>query len=277
MKNKNIFACFLLSITFIGRILLSSTLNSYAETTTINPIESNLSAFFELPLNEIENILNSDVSQKDERQISIMIHISKEQIQKQLADLEPQKEAIATWQTTFNKAYFDLLFEKLHLTGIYDVTDPEYLNTVLPSAWIEETDPFTLVDFDGDEDALCLVEFGYYNDVSMVYNNETITMTPYEAAQRTLYVIKTYGDTEYFTSASDNLRGKYINNAVNSGDATCDNKVDVSDAVLIARFIAEDSEAIMTDQGKSNADINNDGDITHDDVTWILKKIAKMI
>lgn len=62
-----------------------------------------------------------------------------------------------------------------------------------------------------------------------------------------------------------------------AGDANCDNVVDVSDAVLIARFLAEDSEATITEQGKTNADANNDDDITPDDVIWILKKIAKII
>lgn len=61
------------------------------------------------------------------------------------------------------------------------------------------------------------------------------------------------------------------------GDATCDNSVDVCDAVLIARFLAEDSEAIITDQGRRNADYNADGDITQDDVMLILKKIARLI
>ena len=61
------------------------------------------------------------------------------------------------------------------------------------------------------------------------------------------------------------------------GDATCDNSIDVCDAVLIARFLAEDSEASMTDHGRRNADYNADGDITQDDVVLILQKIARLI
>ena len=61
------------------------------------------------------------------------------------------------------------------------------------------------------------------------------------------------------------------------GDATCDRSVDVADAVLIARYLAEDSEAFMTEQGKQNADFNADGDITPDDISLILKKIARLI
>lgn len=60
------------------------------------------------------------------------------------------------------------------------------------------------------------------------------------------------------------------------GDANCDNNVDVLDAVLTARFAAEDHEAILTKQGKLNADMNHDGNLTGDDVTAILRKIAKL-
>ena len=61
-----------------------------------------------------------------------------------------------------------------------------------------------------------------------------------------------------------------------AGDANCDNVVDVSDAVLLARFCAEDSTAVITAQGKQNANLNYDSNITGDDVIAILRKIAKL-
>ena len=57
---------------------------------------------------------------------------------------------------------------------------------------------------------------------------------------------------------------------------TLDCSIDVSDAALTARFCAEEREAVITDQGKQNADVNQDGNITLDDVTAILRKIAKL-
>ena len=60
------------------------------------------------------------------------------------------------------------------------------------------------------------------------------------------------------------------------GDVTLDCSVDVADAVLLARFCAEDSTAVITDQGKQNADVNGSGNIDLDDVTAILRKIAKL-
>ena len=60
------------------------------------------------------------------------------------------------------------------------------------------------------------------------------------------------------------------------GDANLDHSIDVSDAVLIARFCAEESEAVITDQGRIAADVNHDGTITLDDTIVILRKIARI-
>lgn len=61
------------------------------------------------------------------------------------------------------------------------------------------------------------------------------------------------------------------------GDVNESGRVDVSDAVLLARFVAEDSEASISAVGKLNADTNKNGQPDSDDVVLILKYIAKMI
>ena len=61
------------------------------------------------------------------------------------------------------------------------------------------------------------------------------------------------------------------------GDVTCDNSVDVADAVLLARLLVEDREAVVTEQGILNADLNENGQPDAEDVTIILKMIAKII
>lgn len=60
------------------------------------------------------------------------------------------------------------------------------------------------------------------------------------------------------------------------GDANKDNKTDVSDAVLLARFLAEDSGAVLTSDGKLRANVIR-GELDHDDLTAILMSIAKII
>ncbi len=62
-----------------------------------------------------------------------------------------------------------------------------------------------------------------------------------------------------------------------TGDVNCSGAVDVSDAVLLARFIAEDVTANITQNGKLNADCDGDGTITSADTLQILRYIAKMI
>ena len=61
------------------------------------------------------------------------------------------------------------------------------------------------------------------------------------------------------------------------GDANEDKQVDVSDVVLVARFAAEDSEAVISAQGKLNADVTGDQNINGDDTIKILRAIAKLI
>ena len=63
----------------------------------------------------------------------------------------------------------------------------------------------------------------------------------------------------------------------NWGDANTDGKVDVSDAVLIARYLVSDVTATITDQGIRNSAVTNGTSVVSDDITKILRFIAKMI
>lgn len=60
------------------------------------------------------------------------------------------------------------------------------------------------------------------------------------------------------------------------GDANSDGTVDVSDAVLLARYLAEDTDAQLTENGRRSADANADDHLTSEDVIAILKTIAKL-
>ena len=64
---------------------------------------------------------------------------------------------------------------------------------------------------------------------------------------------------------------------LNYGDVNESGVVDISDAVLLARYVAEESDANVSAQGKLNADVNKNGNPDSDDVTLILKYIAKLI
>lgn len=61
------------------------------------------------------------------------------------------------------------------------------------------------------------------------------------------------------------------------GDASCDQKVDIADAVLICRFAVQDSHAVMTDAGKTAADVTHDGRVDAEDAGKLLQYIAKKL
>lgn len=61
------------------------------------------------------------------------------------------------------------------------------------------------------------------------------------------------------------------------GDANEDGAVDVSDAVLVARFVAEDATANLKAQGKLNANVAGGAALNADCTLKILRYIAKLI
>ena len=61
------------------------------------------------------------------------------------------------------------------------------------------------------------------------------------------------------------------------GDVDENGIVDVSDAVLLARYNAEDDTAVISGVGKANADTDRNGKLEADDIVVILKFVAKLI
>lgn len=61
------------------------------------------------------------------------------------------------------------------------------------------------------------------------------------------------------------------------GDANCNGEIGVEDAVLLCRVLAQDTTAKLTDQGWLNADCDGESGVTGNDVTMILRVIAKMV
>lgn len=61
------------------------------------------------------------------------------------------------------------------------------------------------------------------------------------------------------------------------GDVNCSGRMDVADAVLLARLVAEDQDISITEQGLANADADRSGLIDIDDVTRILQMLAGIV
>lgn len=95
------------------------------------------------------------------------------------------------------------------------------------------------------------------------------------------------GTTDYtaaFTAGSVAVEEKKVDTTTEPksdeadwGNVNCRDGVDVADAVLLARLCAQDSGAVVSAQGKINADVTHDGTIDGSDTLKILKYIAKII
>lgn len=59
------------------------------------------------------------------------------------------------------------------------------------------------------------------------------------------------------------------------GDVNTDKVIDISDAVLLSRYLSEDPEARLTRSGVENADVNGDGTTDFDDVIMLMRQIAR--
>lgn len=134
-----------------------------------------------------------------------------------------------------------------------------YVNGAL--VWGEEPDGTT---------GNCRADLGVNSEPSV----STITTTSTSKTTQT-----TSKDTTTTTVSQDtdpNVTGGG-DNSFRYGDTNCDDEVDVSDAVLLARFLAEDTTAEITTTGKKNADCDGKTGLSGEDTVRILMLIAKLV
>ena len=167
----------------------------------------------------------------------------------------------------------------------YETTEPEQTSTAV---WTEVTSKTTVTDEKGrfrDEDGYIIIE---HNGTTMKLHPGTADDDLSRSTETTYTTVKTdekgrildeNGDVLIINGTSAVVTGRITDIVLPDadwGNANCNDGVDVADAVLVARFVAEDTDADITEQGKLNADMNRDGNITGDDVIAILRKIAKL-
>ncbi len=165
------------------------------------------SEFFELPLTEIESNLN--VSHTTANSNQIVVSVSNVQLKKLIGELEPQRDEIGKDAELFRIAFFDLLLDKLHLSGIYDAVVSEYLSADMPSAWWDPMHPFDVEDCSDGGYACISLQYpentqnpeDHLEEYTLRNGDTNVTVDRYELTQRSLYVILTYGDRAYFSDA----------------------------------------------------------------------------
>ena len=125
---------------------------------------------------------------------------------------------------------------------------------------------------DGSKDAGTKLVLGKYSGS----DSQKFILAPAEAPKPT----ETETTTTVTATESETTETTTVTSAAGKlrlGDVNCDEMVDVSDAVLLARFTAEDKSARITEQGMRNADCNRNGQPSSEDIILILKHIAKLI
>ena len=80
-----------------------------------------------------------------------------------------------------------------------------------------------------------------------------------------------------FITFQTNSASNAPNTEAIDGDVNGDGILDISDAIFLARFVAEDSTLDMSNFNVQNADINGDGLTTAADTVYIIRMIAKLI
>lgn len=61
------------------------------------------------------------------------------------------------------------------------------------------------------------------------------------------------------------------------GDVDCDNDVNINDVILLSRYISEDRDAKVSEQGLANAECDGKEGLNANDVTVIIEFVAKLI
>ena len=233
-----------------------------AETITANTAPY-LSEFFELPLTEIESNLNVSHTTANSNQIVVLV--SNVQLKKLIGELEPQRDEIGKDAELFRIAFFDLLLDKLHLSGIYDAVVSEYLSADMPSAWWDPMHPFDVEDCSDGSYACISLQYpentqnpeDHLEEYTLRNGDTNVTVDRYELTQRSLYVINTYGNKDYFTSAYEELTAlntaqttentTEITTTTTTATTTTDKTATTTDITNTAPYLSEFFELSLTE------------------------------
>ena len=119
------------------------------------------------------------------------------------------------------------------------------------------------------------------NDVSFYVFQKALaageTLTLGENGTETSVINYTVIVTERATETTATTTTEPVPASAVRGDADCNGDVNIADAVLLSRFLAEDNDITVSAQGKLNADVTDDGSVTSDDNAKILEYLAGLV
>ena len=238
-----------------------------------------LSEFFELPLSELDSVKYEDTDGLFRNRIKITL--TDTNMQSLINELEPDKKELGNDYIS-RRNFLELFLEKVHLKSVFDIFDPEY-NSIRIS-WSESISVSDLNTNDLLIDGslirfyiiISLPDSDYY-DYIFPAENSTVSLTTLEVLLRSLYVINTYGNKNYYKVAKEsfpalaNPHGKYIV----KGDLDENETIDITDLSLLSLALIGDKT--LSDAQALTADIDGDGNVTLADLARLQQYLSKKI
>lgn len=110
-----------------------------------------------------------------------------------------------------------------------------------------------------------------------LYGGDASAVKDIESSASEINGSYSFGSGEVTPPTSEPMTTDSPDTEVTWGDADVSGTVDVSDAVLISRFALADPDAMVSEQGLRNADVDHNDTVNTDDVIMIVKFLAGIV
>lgn len=221
-----------------------------------------LSEFLELPIEEIKAELGNrfaPTASGSSAKNAIVIILEGRHLT--AIEAETVSKMNDAGKRSLRSAFISMFLEKMHLKEVYDLLDPRYEYIGLLNSCVNDQQALAelseLSKHGGVEIVLSFYNWRGREDYHTTDDQrKVLKMSDQERAMRALYTVLKYGDKQYYCDAGQLLLDRSTApTAPTEGDADCNGAVQIADAILLSRYLAEDPVAI-TAQGLQNAELD---------------------
>lgn len=218
-----------------------------------------LSEFLELPIEEIKAELgNRFVQTASGSAARYTIVIILEGRHLTAIEAETVSKMNDAGKRSLRSAFISMFLEKMHLKEVYDLLDPRYEYIGLLRSCVNDQQALSeLSKHDVVEIGLSFYNWRGREDYHTTDDQrKVLKMSDQERAMRALYTVLKYGDKQYYCDAGQlELCGPTEPTEPTKGDTDCNGAVQIADAILLSRYLAEDP-VVITAQGLQNAELD---------------------
>ena len=212
-----------------------------------------LDEFMELSPDKLEDMYGDTSVNYDN---SVQVFFSAYQWNQLIDEFVLQNDVPADDPMATQAAFYDLILEKLHLSGVYNAfadyeisswefAESNRMNTSSdPSEWkVDDQDSeCVVVDCCLDPRNIVTDADGMYR---LVYEGNTVAMTAYEVVKRTVYVINTYGDKDYYVYAYQTPLDKDVPDQTTTTETTTTTTTTTTAPTTTAGGVATGDASVM--------------------------------